>query len=240
MVVVAAHAALVAAAVDPGGMGHLKLIAFEGDKLAHGLEVGIAGIEVARVVLLAIGYPALEHGCVALELVAHAHEQERGVVAVGIEQALQLIGEEGIAQAVLPYSSVFPVLREEGQFGLQIYAHFIGSGKGSLGRAPGVEAPVVEPILLTYAEDAQPVGLVHRGITREGEAAGVVLAAQVESAPIEQQPAIGSREVAEADAYLLGATALAEAVVYGEGVEVGRIFVPGLQCLVGGELQVEV
>ena len=63
-----------------------------------------------------------------------------------------------------------------GQFGVQVDAFLIGCGKGSLGRGVGVEAVVVDAILLGYGKEPAPCLHIGRTIGSEREHTGIVCA----------------------------------------------------------------
>ena len=68
---------------------------------------------------------------------------------------------------------------------LQIEAHLIGSSKGRLGWTIAVESHVVQAIGLTLPEDLQPRLLIHRGITRLGEATVLYRSAQPDGSVVD-------------------------------------------------------
>ena len=99
---------------------------------------------------------------VAPKLVAQSHHSEGRVMTILMQDVYTLLMQEGHELLVLPVEGA-----PEGQFGLEVDAERIGGGEGRLGRAPGVEADVVDAVFPAGAEIFHPS--LHRHIHMPGQ-----------------------------------------------------------------------
>ena len=144
-----------------------------------------SGIQLCGVVLLHGRHPVVAvSDPVASGLIACRHETERGMVTVLVDDALGFVHQ--VLVYLLSTTQLHPVVRPRRSFGLQIDAHAVGSSKGRLRWTVAVETDVVQSVLLTFLEDAQPLSLVGRRIARLGKAAVLYRAAQKEWAVVDQ------------------------------------------------------
>ena len=119
-----------------------------------------AGPKAARVQGLEMVHPLGEigGGVLAARLVAVGHQEERGMIAVGLEDAVRLV--------IDPLVHRLAVADGGGLVGpagldLVIEAEFVRRHKGRFRRAVGMEANQVQPVRLGDADDALP-GLPRR------------------------------------------------------------------------------
>ena len=126
---------------------------------------GCAAIELRRVVALHLLHPvvAVCHP-VAGRLVAGSHHHKRRMVAISVYDSLRLLKQ--ILVNLLSSTESHAVVRPRRALWLEIEAKFVGGSKGSLRRTIGVEAHVVQAVLLQLGEDAHPRRLVGGRITR--------------------------------------------------------------------------
>ena len=97
-------------------------------------------------------------------------------MTVGIDDALRLFQQVFID--LLSPTQLHPMVWPRGTLRLQVDAHLVGSSESSLWRTIGMEAHVVQTVLLHLREDADPRGFVGRRISRLRETAVLHRAAQ--------------------------------------------------------------
>ena len=118
---------------------------------------GAAGVEPARIARLAVVDPLGQEALLVLaaRFVAVGHEHEGRMVAVGFEDAVGLVVHPVRRPACRRRASWtgWPTTTHSTW---QIEAEFVGRDEGRLGRAPRVEADVVQPVRLADADDALP------------------------------------------------------------------------------------
>ena len=144
-------------------------------------------------------------------------------MAVLIDNAARLLQQ--IAVNLLSTTQTNAVIGPRGSLGLQVDAHLVGSGKGSLGRTIAVEAHVIQPVLLTLTEDGQPRVHVGRRIARFREAAVLDRTTQEERTAVEHELAPLDADVAQADVGLVEIVAS----LNGETIEIRMELVPNRQ-----------
>ena len=114
-----------------------------------------AGVEVARIAALHRQDPfGKELRVASARLVAVGHEHERGVVAVGLEDPPGLFVDEGVNRSVL--ANRCALVCPDRALNLQVDPAFIGGNERGFGRAPGVEAHMVEAKRLARSEHIAP------------------------------------------------------------------------------------
>ena len=125
--------------IIPGPVATYRSPAIEPRRIVtfHGLHPGVA-----------VGHP------VAGRLITRSHHHKRGVMAVGVHNAPRLLQQ--ILVYLLPLAEFHPVIRPCWPLGLQIDTHLVGSGKSGLRRTVGMEAHVVQSILLHLRKDRDP------------------------------------------------------------------------------------
>ena len=119
-----------------------------------------------------------------MEFVAEGEEDQRGVVAIGLENALRLIANPCHAACV---AGLAEVAGPERQLGLDVDALLVGRRETSLRRAVGVEAKVVETPFLQDFENATPSFNIHRRVASEREGDALVRAAQENAVAVEEE-----------------------------------------------------
>ena len=158
-----------------------------------GREVVYAGADpqVAQVVVrakgieLVRGYAAevidklLHPVNAAPQLVAQGEHSERGVMSVPTQDIHPLLVQEVHEQGVLVVE-----IAPERQFRLQHDIERVGSDKGGLGRAPTVEAHVVDAVVGTGTQIVEPRLHIHGYMPCQGPDAGIMLAAQEDAVPV--------------------------------------------------------
>ena len=114
-----------------------------------------ATIDFGGVVTLHITHPFIAVADpVTGRFVASRHHQERRVMAVFVDDAPRLFAQ--VFVNLHAPTQLHAVIGPCGAFRLQVNAHLVGSGKGSLGRTIAVEAHVVQAVLLDLAEYFHP------------------------------------------------------------------------------------
>ena len=113
----------------------------------------------------------LHHGLFPPQFVPQGEHRKGWMMAVGFQDIQALFPEEG--------QQLFPFQRTpERQFRLEVDAQFVRRGESGLRRAPGMEADMVEAVVLATLEVLDPGRFVHGCMACPGEDAGVVLPAQ--------------------------------------------------------------
>ena len=169
-----------AAGVGIGGAPCLAAHAAGGEIVHAGFHtliaqivVGPEGEELVGCQPAEVGHKLTHFLYRAPEFIAQGEHHERGVVAILTHDVLALLVQEG-HEALVGRVEVTP----EGQFRLQVDAQAVGGLEGGLGRAPGVEAQVVDAILLVFEQIGRPLVNPHGHMGGERKHAGIVLAAQ--------------------------------------------------------------
>ena len=193
---------------------------------------GSTAIDARGVIGMHLSHPVVAVADpVARRLVAGSHHDERGVVAVLIDDAARLVEQvlvDGHAAAQLD-----AVVGPRRSLGLQVDAHLVGCLKGCLGRTVAVEAHVVESVLAALAEDAQPLGLVGGRIARLGEAAVLHRAAQEQRSAVDVELSAADADVAQSKGGLIDVVAHLER----HQVEVGLELVPLLEAVAEDDVE---
>ena len=144
------------------------------------------------------------------------------MVAVGIDNALRLF--EQILVNLLSLAKLHTVVGPRRTLGLQIQAHLISSRESCLGRTVAMKADVVESVVLTLAEYAQPLSLAGGRIARFGETAVFHGAAQVEFAAVDIHLRTFNLQLAESE----GNRNVRALILHRTGIEAGMELVPQL------------
>lgn len=183
-----------------------------------------------RVEFAAVGGQLLDEVEVAGDLVAVAVEDERGVVAVLLEDGAHLAAEEVVARFVR-----LGVLAPHGHLDFEVDAVAVGHAESRGGRAPRVETDVVQSVVLDDAHDTLPFGVADRGVARFREHGVLDGSAQVERTAVEQDVVAALRHFAHAERRRL---LMFEGLLSGagqqralHGVEVRVEFVPEFRLL---------
>ena len=158
-----------------------------------------SAIDLRGVVLMHCLHPvvAIAHP-VASRLIASRHHHKRRMMAIGIDDAAGLLEEVFVDD--LTATQLHAMIGPRRSLGLQVEAHLVGSGEGGFGRAIAVEAHVVESVLATLLEDAQPRRLVGGRIARFGEAAVLHRATQPDGFAVQVELRSADADVAHAEA----------------------------------------
>ena len=112
-------------------------------------------IEARGVVFIHLLHPvvAIAHP-VACRLITCRHHHERGVMAIGVDNAFRLLQQ--ILINLLPATESDAVIRPRRPLRLQIETYTVGSGKGCFRWTIAVETHMVQSIGFALAEDLQP------------------------------------------------------------------------------------
>lgn len=70
-------------------MGYLQLVTFQRQVFPHGFKVCTTHIQMSVVMCFSPSYPSFQDLGISTQFVSHAHHKKRGVIAVGIKQALK-------------------------------------------------------------------------------------------------------------------------------------------------------
>lgn len=151
-------------------------------------------VQMPRVEFAAVGGQLLDEVEVAGDLVAVAVEDERGVVAVLLEDGAHLAAEEVVARFVR-----LGVLAPHGHLDFEVDAVAVGHAESRGGRAPRVETDVVQSVVLDDAHDTLPFGVADRGVARFREHGVLDGSAQVERTAVEQDVVAALRHFAHAE-----------------------------------------
>ena len=164
-------------------------------------------------------------------LIAGSHHQERRVVTKLINNTPRLFEQVFINLHTL--TQLHAVIRPRGAFWLQVDTHLVGSSKGSLRRAIAMKAHVVQSVLLDFAEDFNPRGLVRRRVARLGEAAVLDRSTKKELPSVNIYLPATDADVAKSEDDLV----VIVACLQNQLVEVGIELIPLLGVLRQRELQ---
>ena len=96
---------------------------------------------------------------VALDLVPVAVQQEGRVISIFLQDGPDLATEEVVARLVFK-----GVLSPHRHLDFQIDAGLVGCTEGRIRRAPGMEAHMIQSVILAYPHNARPRILIHRSM----------------------------------------------------------------------------
>ena len=165
-----------------------------------------SSIDLGGVILLHLLHPVVAVADpVASRFVACCHHDKRGMMPIGIENALRLVQQ--ILVYLLSATQLHAMVWPRRSFGLQIDTHLIGSTEGSIRGTIAVETDMVDAILLTLAENTQPLSLVGRGITRFWEEAVLHRATQEQRIAVDIELAPLDGDVAQTEQFLIDSRA---------------------------------
>ena len=167
---------------------------------------------------------------VAGRFVASCEHDERGMVAVGVEDGKALVGK--ILIDGHPITQFHTVIWPRWTFGLEIETEAVSSHESSFWWAIAMEAHVVETVFLADAEDAFPRGGVGGRETCLGETTVLDGATKVDGLSVEQDVTSLNGYLAEAEGNADGLAL----IVDGGGVELRMVLTPRLGM---GDVDVE-
>ena len=180
VVVVAVRRSLIPVQASCSGLDMIVGPLFPSPATAHaGSAVDAVGVVLPHRLhpVLAIGHP------VSGRFVACRHHAERRMMSVGIDDS------QSFVQKILvdghPSAQPHAVVRPGGTFGLQVETQPVGHAESRFRRAIGMEANVVEAVLLALAEHSLPRRFVCRRVARLGERAVAHRAAQEERTSVD-------------------------------------------------------
>ena len=180
---------------------------------------------MAAVEFAAVGGQLFDEVEVACDFVAVAVEDERGVVAVLLEDGPHFTPEKVVARFVR-----FGVLAPHGHFDFEVDAVPVGHAEGRCRGTPRMETHVIHAVVLQDEHDTLPLGVVERGVSRFGEHGVLDGSAQVERPSVEQDVVAALRHFAQAERcrFFVLVSVFAGMGEQGalHGVEIGVEFVP--------------
>ena len=141
-----------------GDMRHIVLIRRSMSTCGRG------AIEPSVIILLCLFYQIFQYGEVTFVFVAVTHQDERGVIAIGIENGIHLFFKE-----ITPVRIFTHIFDPHGKFGLEVHTYFVTGFESGFRRTPGVKAYVIHSIFFNGGEDAFPVIHICRRITGQGK-----------------------------------------------------------------------